>query len=93
MWFALQETTLYLLSGGGTRSDWVRNLLCDPSVRVEIGGVSSAGRARLLDGGAEERLARRLLLEKYQPAYGGDLSGWARTATPVAVDLLPNRSG
>ena len=88
MWFALQDATLYLLSGGGTRSDWVRNLLRDPSVRVEIGGMSAAGRARLLHGGAEEQLARRLWLEKYQPAYGGDLSGWAQTATPVAVDLL-----
>ena len=34
-----------------------------------------------------DALARRLLLEKYEPAYSGDLSEWGRTALPVAVDL------
>jgi len=26
---------------------------------------------------------------KYQPTYGGDLSGWRRSSLPVAVDLTP----
>jgi hypothetical protein len=35
----------------------------------------------------EDALARHLLLEKYSPAYSGDLTGWGRTALPVAIDL------
>jgi deazaflavin-dependent oxidoreductase (nitroreductase family) len=93
IWFALQDHTLYLLSGGGDRSDWVRNLLRHPEVTVRLGRRDAdplAGRARLVDQGSDEdELARRLVVAKYQPTYGGDLSGWRRSALPVAVDLAP----
>ena len=36
IWFALEGRTVYLLSGGRDRSNWVRNLQADPSVRVRI---------------------------------------------------------
>jgi deazaflavin-dependent oxidoreductase (nitroreductase family) len=89
IWFGLHEGTLYILSGGGSRSNWVRNLTRTPAVGVRIGDTILAGTARVLDGGAEEKLARKLLLEKYQPGYGGDLSGWARSSLPVAIDVEP----
>jgi deazaflavin-dependent oxidoreductase (nitroreductase family) len=91
IWFALQDRTLYLLSGGGDRSDWVRNLLRHPEVTVRLGGRDAArlpGRARLVEPASDEdELARRLVAGKYQPGYGGDLSGWRRSGLPVAVDL------
>jgi deazaflavin-dependent oxidoreductase (nitroreductase family) len=91
IWFALQDHTLYLLSGGGDRSDWVRNLLTRPEVTVRLGRRDAAaldGRARLVEAGSDEdELARRLVTGKYQPGYGGDLSGWRRSSLPVAVDL------
>jgi deazaflavin-dependent oxidoreductase (nitroreductase family) len=37
IWFALEDSTLYMLSGGRERSDWVKNLRAEPSVMVEIG--------------------------------------------------------
>jgi len=93
IWFALQDHTLYLLSGGGDRSDWVRNLLTRPEVTVRLGrrdAAALAGRARLVAAGSDEdELARRLVTGKYQPGYGGDLSGWRRSSLPVAVDLAP----
>lgn len=92
IWFALRQGTVYMLSDGGTRSHWVRNLLQDPNVEVTIGGATFAGRARTVEAEAEDGLARRLLLAKYEPSYGGDLSGWGRTALPVAVDLSQDRS-
>jgi deazaflavin-dependent oxidoreductase (nitroreductase family) len=91
IWFALHGRTLYLLSGGGDRSDWVRNLQSDPAVTVRLGrrdGAELPGRARVVEAGTDEdELARRLVAGKYQPGYGGDLSGWRRSALPVAVDL------
>ena len=91
IWFALDERTLYLLSGGGDRSDWVRNLQASPEVIVRIGRRDApelAGRARVVAPGTDEDgLARRLVTDKYQPGYGGDLSGWRRSSLPVAVDL------
>jgi deazaflavin-dependent oxidoreductase (nitroreductase family) len=91
IWFALKGSTLYLLSGGGDRSDWVRNLSARPAVTVRIGrrdAAELAGLARLVEPATEEDdLARRLVVGKYQPTYNGDLSSWRREALPVAVDL------
>jgi hypothetical protein len=69
----------------------VRNLQSDPAVTVRLGRRDAAGlpgRARVVEAGTDEdELARRLVAGKYQPTYGGDLSGWRRSALPVAVDL------
>jgi len=87
IWFALRGTTVYLLSGGRDRSDWVKNLRRTPEVKVRIGRRRFDGRARIVRAKREDALARRLLVEKYQPRYEGDLRGWRRSALPVAVDL------
>jgi deazaflavin-dependent oxidoreductase (nitroreductase family) len=88
IWFALHGATVYLLSGGGERSDWVKNLQQEPAVQVRIGTRRFTGLARVVDGAAEEdEFARRMLTEKYQPDYAGDLGGWREASLPVAVDL------
>jgi deazaflavin-dependent oxidoreductase (nitroreductase family) len=88
IWFALHGATVYLLSGGGQDSDWVKNLQREPTVQLRIGTRRFTGRARVIDNPAEEdELARRLVTEKYQPGYAGDLRGWRETSLPVAIDL------
>ena len=88
IWFGLEGDTLYMLSGGRDRSDWVRNILVDPDVTVRIGKQMFSGAARTVEAGTDEdALARRLLLEKYSATYSGDLTDWGRTALPVAIDL------
>jgi deazaflavin-dependent oxidoreductase (nitroreductase family) len=86
IWFALEEGTVYLLSGGGDRSDWVRNLMVSPDVVLEIGDARRTTRARVIDDPGEDALARRLLLEKYRSRYGGDLDEWGRTSLPIAIE-------
>jgi deazaflavin-dependent oxidoreductase (nitroreductase family) len=87
IWFGLDGRVLYLLSGGGDRSDWVRNLRADPSVVIEVGGVERPARARIVDDPGEEARARRLLAAKYQGwREGAPLSTWARTALVVAIE-------
>jgi deazaflavin-dependent oxidoreductase (nitroreductase family) len=91
IWFALEEDVLYMLSGGGDRSDWVRNLKRDPRVSVRLGRSTRPGMARIVDHPDEEAHARRLLAGKYQGwREGKRLSGWARNSLPVAVDLDPS---
>ena len=86
IWFGQHGDTVYLLSGGRDRSDWVRNLMVSPDVVLEIGGERRPSTARVVDEGTEEdTLARRLLVEKYQPGSGSDLSSWGRTALVVAI--------
>lgn len=86
IWFARDGDTLYLLSGGGDASDWVKNILVNPTVGVRLGERDMICRARLDLEPDEEERARRLVVEKYARA-ADDLSGWGRTALPVAIDL------
>jgi deazaflavin-dependent oxidoreductase (nitroreductase family) len=87
IWFGLRENTLYLLAGSKT-SDWVKNLLKNPSVTVRLGNHTFRGTARLVQEKEEEDLARYRLAEKYQEwEEGRTLSQWARTALPVAIDV------
>jgi deazaflavin-dependent oxidoreductase (nitroreductase family) len=90
IWFAINEATLYMLSGNGPdrHADWVRNLMKTPAVAIRIREQEFAGSGRVVEDSDEDALARRLLLEKYEPTYSGDLSDWGRTALPVAVDLV-----
>ena len=93
IWFEEQGDTIYLLSGGGDRSDWVRNIQADPAVRIRIGGGRSRtsegepATARLVSDPMEDSRARRLLAAKYQGwREGAPLSEWARTSLVVAVE-------
>ncbi len=66
IWFALHEETVFLMAGDRDRSDWVRNLIADPEVTLEIGERKRTTRARVVDAGSDEdALARRLLVDKY----------------------------
>jgi deazaflavin-dependent oxidoreductase (nitroreductase family) len=88
IWFAAVGRTLYLLAGGRDRADWVRNLRAAPAVEVRIAAQQYQAVARVLEAGTEEdRLARRLLLAKYQSPGAHDLERWGETALAVAVDL------
>lgn len=86
IWFAVDDGRLYLLSGDRDRSDWVRNLIANPRVTIELGDETRAGIARVLEPGtAEDRLARELLVAKYRK--GSSLDDWDRTSLPVAIDF------
>ena len=90
IWFGLYGYTLFLLSGGGgngKRSDWVLNLSKTPQVSVRVREVTYRARARIVQAGEEEALARRLLFAKYNPSYNGDLAEWRDTALPIALDV------
>lgn len=88
IWFALvpERDTLYVLSGGRDRADWVKNLRRDPRVTLRIAGETFSGRAREAADDEEDELARRLLVEKYERSPGR-LANWRRSALPIAVDL------
>jgi deazaflavin-dependent oxidoreductase (nitroreductase family) len=86
IWFALENATVYLLSGGGDRSDWVRNLMISPDVVVQIGEEKRSTKARVVRDADEDLLARRLVVDKYAPRYRGDLTDWGRTSLPIAID-------
>jgi len=87
IWFAVNGGTLYLLSGGGDRSDWVRNLGADSSVTVRLRDTTYPATARIVDAGEESDRARTLVFDKYQPRYSGSLERWQRESLLVALDV------
>ena len=89
IWFAAHPArdTIYMLSGGRDRADWVRNLVASPHCRVEIGDRRLVGDGRVIEGTDDDELARTLVHDKY--ATGDDLESWRATALPVAIDLRP----
>ena len=92
IWFALVKDRIYLLAGGGRRSDWVKNVEADPKVTIRIGPHHFEGTATIVTDGDEDRMVRPLLAAKYQGwREGTEMSGWARNALPVRIDLIPRR--
>jgi deazaflavin-dependent oxidoreductase (nitroreductase family) len=88
IWFAREPgaRTIYMLSGGHDRSDWVQNIKADGAVTVRIGEETFDGAGRTVEPDtAEDALARRLLEEKY--GHTMDLTRWLRESLPVAIDL------
>jgi deazaflavin-dependent oxidoreductase (nitroreductase family) len=93
IWFALDGATLYLLSGGGDRSDWVRNLRADGSVTVRLREHTYDARARIVEVSTEEDTrARQLVYDKYQPRSSGSLDRWREHSLPVAIDIGADQS-
>jgi len=86
IWFAHSGATIFMLAGNHG-SDWVKNIRKFPAVQVRIAEETYAGTGRIAPNAEEDALARRLVLAKYQPGSGEDLSGWGRDALVVAVDL------
>jgi len=89
IWFGLNKETAYLLSGGKEKSDWVKNLLKNPSVTLRIAGKTFKATARIVKDKEEDMMARNMLADKYyERKANGSLGSWARTALPVAIDLI-----
>lgn len=91
-WYVEFGGTVYLLSGGGERADWVNNLQQEPQVLIRFGGPREhrpdvpgtvAATARLVVDAAEQDLARRLVAAKYDH----HLLDWVSDSLVVAVDV------
>ncbi len=93
MWFAIHPdgadmTAVYCLSGGRDRSEWVKNVRANPSLRIRIGTTTYAAQGAVIEGEADEPRAREALAAKYHGWRGGDLPNqWAKESLPVAFRL------
>jgi deazaflavin-dependent oxidoreductase (nitroreductase family) len=85
IWFGIDAGVVYLMSGGRDRSDWVRNLMANPRVKVRIGNREWNADARLVEADTDEDARVRSLLRDKYANPSDDLVGWARRALPVAL--------
>ena len=90
IWFSVVDNTVYLLSGGGGESDWVKNLRANPEVTLRIGKYIFTATARIVQNIQEESTVRPLMAAKYQEwPQGRELSEWARDALVLGIDPHP----
>jgi deazaflavin-dependent oxidoreductase (nitroreductase family) len=88
IWFGILNSTIYLMSGGGEKSDWVKNLMKNPNVTVRIAKRTFTASARIVKDAEEESSARTLLSDKYNERESdGSLSEWAQSALVVGLDV------
>lgn len=87
IWFGTHDGRIFLMSGGRESSDWVKNLITDPNITIEIGEESFSGFATILSEPSEaESLARAILVQKY--GTGRDLERWGKESLAIAIDIL-----
>jgi deazaflavin-dependent oxidoreductase (nitroreductase family) len=88
IWYRRIGDVVWFLAGGRTSSDWVKNVLADPHVTIEIGDDVLTGTAIVDDQDAPE--ARRALAARYQGWRDGQaLSDWATGSFAVGVRISP----
>ena len=65
IWFAILDARLYVLSGRGEKSDWVKNIKKSPRVEITVGGVTLHGIASIAAGSDVKKRLRLLYWRKY----------------------------
>jgi len=98
VWFVLEGNTLYLLPVQGSGTQWFKNVLKDPTMRIDARGSGSPARPTLARGGAgaEDEFravpitdAKRVssVVEQFRHKYGaGDVKKYY-SKFDVAVEL------
>jgi len=84
IWFLVHDGEVWILNGGGNRSDTVRNVRANSGVQLCIGESTSAASARVVDDLDPDAPLRAAIAAKYR-TDADDLASWSRTALPVAI--------
>jgi deazaflavin-dependent oxidoreductase (nitroreductase family) len=70
VWFVLEVDKLYLLPVQGSDTQWYKNVLKNPSIRIEAGGAKAEVQAVTLKDAAQVKS----VVEKFREKYGaGDV--------------------
>ena len=90
MRYAREDDIIYMLADEGARTDWVQNIIKNPEASLHMSDGTISGMGRVVTRHDEDEHARRLLAEKYESWRDGqEMSEWARTALPVAIEHAP----
>ena len=87
IWFAVMDGCLWVNSGGRHRSDWVKNVMADQRLDVQIGAEHWKATATIRDD-AVQHTARERLAERYQGWRPGQpLSQWATQSLLIQIEV------
>jgi deazaflavin-dependent oxidoreductase (nitroreductase family) len=68
IWFVLEGGTLYLLPVKGSDTQWYKNVLKNPSIRIEAGGAKAERKVVTVTDAAEVKS----VVEKFRAKYGAN---------------------
>lgn len=68
VWFVLEDETLYLLPVQGSETQWFRNVLNNPQIRIDARGMAAEVRAKPIT----ERNAVKGVIDKFREKYGAN---------------------
>ncbi|HWG63730.1 MAG TPA: nitroreductase/quinone reductase family protein [Streptosporangiaceae bacterium] len=83
MWFAVEGDRLYMVPVGGTDSDWYKNVLNNPTIRLTADGARLTARATPSTDPA--RVAE--ILDMFRAKYGARQANYPRREVAVEVPL------
>ena len=84
VWFVNEGNTLYLLPVQGSDTNWYKNLLVDPTLKISVNGVEISERGRqITDSKSIDNI-----VSKFRSKYGeGDVKKYY-PKTDVAVEVV-----
>jgi deazaflavin-dependent oxidoreductase (nitroreductase family) len=82
-WFVREGDQLYLVPVGGSDSDWFKNLLKTPVVRISAGGAEVTAAARPITDPAKVGE----VIQKFRAKYGADQVSKYYSKLDVAVEV------
>lgn len=85
IWFLEHDDAVYLFSGGGEASDWVRNVRRDSHVRLELPDRPARPYSATVLDQPDDDLRRRMDARYYGTRAEQDLTDWARRSTVVRL--------
>jgi len=85
VWFVLEGEKLYLLPVRGSDSQWYRNVLKNPSIRIDARGVEAEFRATPIS----EAETVKSVIEKFREKYGVSDVKKYYSSLDVAVVIQP----
>jgi deazaflavin-dependent oxidoreductase (nitroreductase family) len=68
VWFVLEDDTLYLLPVQGSDTQWYKNVLKNPSIRIEAGGAEAEVQAIPVKDATQVKS----VVEKFRAKYGAN---------------------
>ena len=83
VWFVQEGEELYLLPVKGSDSDWYKNILKTPTMRLNAGGKQWSGEVKPIT----DKVKVRDIVEKFRTKYGADQVKKYYSKFDVAVDV------
>jgi deazaflavin-dependent oxidoreductase (nitroreductase family) len=83
VWFVQEGETLYLLPVKGSESDWYKNILKTPTMRLKAGGKESSAEVKPVT----DKVKVHDIVEKFREKYGTDQVKKYYSKFDVAVDV------